>query len=226
MAVTWERGAQGGEPLIADRNLYLDAAGSTVVEEGDAASASQFVAAGHPISQADADRLGLVEKDGKIVQDRAVKIAEHQQLFDELDAELQKLYDAIAQYKQENSTNDIPNTMEAARVALQTRHEHAKLALAQFIKAQGGKDPLKGESQATALEPEKSEIARTATREAKAAVAASPTPAEMAANAPTEKAAVAPQHPDTRSSVATRASAVPSDEPAKPAAKRARGKKG
>jgi hypothetical protein len=201
MAVTWNRGVTAQqEPLIADRHLYLDKAGNTVVEEGHADSASQLVAAGHPINQADADRLGLVMRDGKLVQDRAVKIEEHQQLVDQLDAELTALYESIAQYKAENSTKDIPNTMEAARVALETRHEHATLALGQFIKSQGGKDPLKGESQATALEPETSEVARAATQQAKAAVAASPSPAELAKSAPTAKADVAPQHPSTEPS--------------------------
>lgn len=214
MAVTWDRGGNAPQgQIIADRNLYLDAAGNKVVEEGDAASASQLVAAGHPINQADADRLGLVMKGDRVEQDRAVKIGEHQQLFDQLDQELNALYDAIAQYKAENSTKDIPNTMEAARVALETRHEHAKLALGQFIKSQGGKDPLKGESQATSVEPEKSDVARKATSRAKAAVAASPSPAQLAANAPTAKAEVAPQHPAAESSVATRAPAVPSAKP-------------
>lgn len=197
MSVTWNRGAEKASPLVADRNLYLDKSGNTVVEEGDASSASQLVAAGHPINQADADRLGLVQKGARIEQDRAVKIEEHQQLFDQLDAELTDLYDSIARYKEENATKDIPNTMEAARVALETRHEHAKLALGQFIKSEAGKDPLKGESQATALEPEKSETARAATAKAKAAVNASPSPVELAKSAPTEKAEVAPQHPAT-----------------------------
>lgn len=196
MSVNWDRGT--GAPkgqLIADRHLYLDKTGNKVVEEGDAESASQFVAAGHPIDQADADRLGLVERDGKIVQDRAVKIEEHQQLVDDLEAERTAFYEKVEQYKQENSTKDIPNTMEAARVALETRYEHAKLALAQFIKASQGKDPLKGESQATSLEPEKSETAKDATEQANAAVAASPSPRELAASAPSAKAEVAEQHP-------------------------------
>lgn len=196
MAVTWNRGnAASKEPLVADRNLYLDKDGSTVVEEGDAASASQLVARGHPINQADADRLGLVRKGDKVVQDRVAKIGEHQALFDQLDGELTALYDAIAQYKAENSTKDIPNTMEAARVELETRHEHAKLALGQFKKAAAGKDPHLGESQATALKPEKSEVAREATQRANAAVAASPTPQDLAANAPTRAGEVSPQHP-------------------------------
>jgi hypothetical protein len=200
MAVTWDRGSQHEGPLVADRNLYLNAAGDTVVEEGHADSASQLVAAGHPINQADADRLGLVMKGDRVEQDRAVKIEEHQRLVDELNAELDKLYDAIAQYKTENATKDIPNTMEAARVALETRHEHALLALNHFVKAGAGKDPQKGESQATSLEPEKSATARDATREAKAAVAAAPTPVELARNAPTTKTEVAPQHPATQPS--------------------------
>src|SRR5689334_5175842 len=120
MAVTWERSTgEPQAPLIADRNLYLAKDGATVVEEGDATSASQIVAKGHQINPADADRLGLVLEGDKVVQNRAAKIEEHQQLFDQLDAELTDLYDAIAQYKAENSTKDIPNTMEAARVALE-----------------------------------------------------------------------------------------------------------
>jgi hypothetical protein len=170
MAVEWNRGAAAQhEPLIADRHLYLDKTGNTVVEEGDANSASQLVAAGHPIDPADAGRLGLVLKDGRVVQDRAVKIEEHQRLVDELQGEKDALYASIDQYRAENASKDIPNTMEAARVALETRYEHAKLALSQFIKAHAGKDPLKGESQATALEPEKSDVANEATARANAA---------------------------------------------------------
>lgn len=197
MGLTINRDLAPQSPLVADRHLYLDKTGNTVVEEGDAASASQLVAAGHPINQADADRLGLVMKGDRVVQDRAVKIEAHQQLVDGLEAERKALADKIEQYKKENSTKDIPNTMEAARVALETRYEHAVLSLGQFIKAQEGKDPHKGESQATALEPEKSETARTATKRANAAVKASPSPKELAAASPTGKASVAPQHPAT-----------------------------
>lgn len=213
MSVTVNRDLAPQGPLVADRHLYLDKTGNTVVEEGDAASASQLVAAGHPINQADADRLGLVMKGDRVVQDRAVKIEAHQQLVNELEAEKKALADKIEQYKKENSTKDIPNTMEAARVALDTRHEHAVLALGQFIKAQEGKDPHKGESQATSLEPEKSETARTATKRANAAVKASPTPKALAAAAPTGKAEVAPQHPETKG------------KPAKVAAKKGAAKK-
>jgi hypothetical protein len=195
MPVTWDRGSQNAGPLVADRNLYLDRDGTKVVEEGHADSASQLVAAGHPINQADADRLGLVMKGGKVQQDRAVKIGEHESLVAELDAERKALYESIEQYKRENATKDIPNTMEAARVALETRFEHAVLALNHFVKAGSGKDPLKGESQATSLEPEKSEVAKSATKRANEAVAASPSPAELAQSAPKAKAEVAPQHP-------------------------------
>jgi hypothetical protein len=214
MAVEWNRGAAAQhEPLIADRHLYLDKTGNTVVEEGDANSASQLVAAGHPIDPADAGRLGLVLKDGRVVQDRAAKIEEHQRLVDELQGEKDALYASIDQYRAENASKDIPNTMEAARVALETRYEHAKLALSQFIKAHAGKDPLKGESQATALEPEESDVANEATARANAAVSASPTPAQLAANSPKEKGEVAPQHPDTAPSEnASNASSEPASE--------------
>jgi hypothetical protein len=209
MAVQWDR-SNPPSSIVADRNLYLDASNNKVVEEGDAASASQLVAAGHVINQADADRLGLIFRDGKVVQDRAVKIEEHQKLVDDLDKELDALYESIAQYKKENSTKDIPNTMEKARVDLETRHEHAKLALGQFKKFQEGKDPLRGESQATSVEPEKSQTARDATKKANAAVAASPSPRELAASAPTRKAEVAPQHPATAvSPLAVPAAAAP-----------------
>lgn len=231
MPVTWDRGAQSEGPLIADRHLYLDVTGNTVVEHGDAASASQLVAAGHPINQADADRLGLVEKNGKVVQDRAQKIGEHQRLVDQLDAERKKFYASVEQYKQENATKDIPNTMEAARVALETRYEHAVMSLNAFIKASEGKDPLKGQSQATSLVPEKSATAVKATKQANAAVRASPSPSELAKTAPAGQAAVpTPQHtPETEG-------ASPAPEPgardnpskvlAEPAAKKAAKKSG
>lgn len=227
MAIDYPRSAQAASgPLVADRNLYLDKSGSTVVEEGHADSASQLVAAGHPIDPADADRLGLVLKGDRIEQDRAAKIEEHQALVDALEEERTAFYEKVAQYQTENATRDIPNTMEAARVALETRYEHARLALSQFIKAGEGKDPLRGESQATALKPETSAVAREATAQAKAAVAASPSPRELAANAPSAPGEVAPQHPDTTSSTASRASSVSSDEPAKPAAKKSARKRG
>lgn len=235
MAVTWTRSAEPQSPLVADRNLYLDKTGTKVVEEGHADSASQLVAAGHPINQVDADRLGLVDRSGKIQQDRAQKIGEHQTLVDQLDAERKTFYAAVEQYKKENATKDIPNTMEAARVALETRYEHAVQSLNQFIKAGEGKDPLKGQSQATALVPEKSEIARSATKQANAAVKASPSPVELAHTAPAAKPAeVTPQHaPETEG-------ATPAPEPgardnpsktlaepaAKSPAKRAKRKKG
>jgi hypothetical protein len=209
MAVNRDRGT--GAPqgqLVADRNLYLDKSGNTVVEEGHADSASQLVAAGHPINQADTDRLGLVMKGDRVEQDRASKIGEHQQLVDDLDAERKAFYTSVEQYKQENATKDIPNTMEAARVALETRYEHAVQSLNQFIKASEGKDPLKGQSQATSLVPEKSETAREATKRANAAVRASPSPAELAHLAPSGRPAEAtPQHaPETEG-------AAPAPEP-------------
>lgn len=211
MAVTWNRGAEKSSQLVADRNLYLDKDGSAVVEEGDAASASQLVAKGHVINQADADRLGLVFKNGKVQQDRGVKLGEYKTLVKDLDAERTALYAEIDTYRRENATKDIPNTMEAARVELETRYEHALLGLNQHIKAGQGKDPLRGESQATSLRPEKSDTAREATDKARSAVRSSPTPYELAANAPSAPSEVSPQHPDTSSSVATRADAVPSD---------------
>ena len=186
MPVTWDRGSEDSSPLVADRNLYLDASNNKVVEEGDAASATQFVAAGHPIDKADADRLGLVEKGGKIVQDRAVKIEAHQKLVDDLQGEKDAMAESIKKYQADHSTKDIPNTMEKARVDLETRYEAAKWSLAQFIKAGRGMDPTVGESQATALKPEKSPTAKEATKRANAAVRAAPTPRELAQNAPTK----------------------------------------
>lgn len=214
MSVQWDR-SNPPSSIVADRNLYLDASNNRVVEEGDAASASQLVAAGHVVNQADADRLGLVFRNGRVEQDRAVKLEEHQRLVDDLEAERKALADSIEQYKKEHSTKDIPNTMEKARVDLETRYEHAKLALNQFKKFQDGKDPLRGESQATALEPEKSETARNATKRANTAVTASPSPKELAASAPTRKAETAPQAPAT-ATTSTRAAT-----PAAPAARKA-----
>jgi hypothetical protein len=231
MAVTWDRGSQNASPLVADRNLYLDKDGTKVVEEGHAESASQLVAAGHPINQADADRLGLVMKGKRVEQDRAVKIGEHESLVSELDAERKALYASIEQYKRENATKDIPNTMEAARVALETRFEHAVLALNQFVKAGSGKDPLRGESQATALRPETSEVARAATAQANAAVSASPSPADLAKAAPSGRSEVAPKDPVTAEGVAAPEPGQrsnPADalaEPSRPAAKRPSAKK-
>lgn len=175
MAVAYNRGAKApAGTLVADRHLYLDSTGNRIVEQGDAASASQFVAAGHPIDPAEADRLGLVEKNGKVVQDHEAKIADLRKNFDELEAEKKAMYEQIDAYRKENAVKDIPNTMEAARVDLEQRYEVARITLAQAIKAEAGKDPFLGESQATAIEPEKSDTAVVATMRAKAAVAAAP----------------------------------------------------
>ena len=75
MGVAYLRSASAPDTdvIIADRHLYLDASESTVVEEGDARSAFQFVARGHPISLTDADRLGLsVDAAGAVVLAGAV----------------------------------------------------------------------------------------------------------------------------------------------------------
>jgi hypothetical protein len=210
MAIDYPRGTQAPSgPLVADRNLYLDATGTKIVEEGDAASASQLVARGHTINQADADRLGLVQKGKRVEQDRAVKIEEHQQLVDDLQAERKAFYEKVEQYQRENSTKDIPNTMEAARVALETRYEHAVLALGQFKKLADGKDPQRGESQATSVRPETSDVAREATTQANAAVAASPSPVDLAKAAPSGRAEVSEQHPDVDAAPSPNASSTP-----------------
>lgn len=67
MGVEYDRGAKAPVGIIADRHLYLDASQTVVVEEGDARSAYQFVAKGHPIAAADAARLGLTVVEGVIV---------------------------------------------------------------------------------------------------------------------------------------------------------------
>jgi hypothetical protein len=156
MAVEYPHAANVPEgAIVADRHLYLDASGNTIVEHGDVASASQFVAAGHPISKEDADRLGLsLDADGKVVQDHAVKAEDLRAAYDSLVGELDAINAKAAAYREANATKDIPNTMEAERIALESKVEHARRALAQSIKASEGRDPLKGESQATALKPD------------------------------------------------------------------------
>jgi hypothetical protein len=156
MGVEYPHAAQVPEgAIVADRDLYLTADGSTIVEHGDQASASQFVAAGHPISKADADRLGLtVDADGKVVQDHPAKVEDLRAEYEALVAELDAINEKADAYREENATKDIPNTMEAERVALESKVEHARLALAQSIKVSIGKDQFKGESQATSLKPD------------------------------------------------------------------------
>lgn len=156
MAVDYPHAARVPEgAIVSDRHLYLDASGTKVVEEGDASSASQLVARGHPISKEDADRLGLsVDADGKVVQDHPAKIEDLRGAYDGLVAELDAINEKAAAYREEHSVKDIPNTMEAERVALEAKVERARLTLAQSIKTSEGRDPLKGESQATALKPD------------------------------------------------------------------------
>lgn len=69
-------------------------------------------------------------------------------------AEQKTLAGKIEAYRTDNAVKDIPNTMEAERVALDAKVESARLALSQAIKADAGKDPLKGESQATSTRPD------------------------------------------------------------------------
>lgn len=94
---------------------------------------------------------------GKAKADAAEKAA----TTDELRAALATLEEEgaefakeIAQYKADNAVKDIPNTMEFARVEHEGKIEHARLALSQALKADAGKDPLKGESQATSTRPD------------------------------------------------------------------------
>lgn len=166
MAVTWNPPKPEGK-LVADRELYLDSTTNRLVEKGDAASASQFAAEGHVIDQAEADRLGLSEKGGKIVQDHPAKIADLRKNYDALVSEQKAFADLVAEYKKENAVNDIPNTMELARVELENKVEQARLNVAQAIKAEQGKNPILGESQATALKPEKSAVTKKAVKKGK-----------------------------------------------------------
>lgn len=155
MGVEYPHAAQVPEgAIVADRHLYLTAEGNTIVEHGDATSASQLVAAGHPIGKADADRLGLTVVDGKVVQDHPAKIEDLRGAYDALVAELDAINVKAAAYRDANATKDIPNTMEAERVAIETKVEHARLALAQSIKVSVGKDQFRGESQATSVKPD------------------------------------------------------------------------
>lgn len=161
MAVTWNPPKPEGK-LVADQHLYLDSTGNKLVPASEAAS--QIAAEGHIIDQAEADRLGLVEKNGKVVQDHPAKIADLRKGYDEAVKEKDAFYEMVDEYKKENAVNDIPNTMEKARVDLEAKVEQARLSVAQAIKAEQGKDPFKGESQATAVKPEKSAVAKKASK--------------------------------------------------------------
>lgn len=154
MAVTWNPKPPEGK-VVADRHLFLDKTGNKLVEPNEAAS--QLAAQGHVLDQSDIDRLGLVVKDGKIVQDHPATIEGLRKVYGAAQAEQKEFAETIDEYKKGNAVNDIPNTMEKARVDLDAKVEAARLNLAQTIKAEAGKDPFKGESQATATEPDKDE---------------------------------------------------------------------
>lgn len=53
--------------MIADRPIAVTADYSTAVEETDPRAAWQLYATGRHISEADVERYGLAEKDGKVV---------------------------------------------------------------------------------------------------------------------------------------------------------------
>jgi hypothetical protein len=198
MPVEWNRGATAQSPLVADRNLYLDASGNKSSRRGTPLrlAARRGRASDQPGRRRPAGprHEGRPGRAGPRRQDRGAPAAGRPAGRNSTPSTTRS-----SSTRRENSTKDIPNTMEAARVALETRYEHAVLALNQFKKAGAGKDPLRGESQATSLEPEKSETAREATKQANAAVSASPSPVDLAKERARaeRRPKVAPQHPPT-----------------------------
>lgn len=68
--------------------------------------------------------------------------------YGEVKDEQKALAEEIEAYREENAVKDIPNNMELARVNLDSKVEAARLALAQALKEEAGKEPLFGESQA------------------------------------------------------------------------------
>lgn len=54
--------------LVADRRLYINAAGTTLIEDGDSAAAFLLAAEGRVISKQDVERLGLEFVDGRVEQ--------------------------------------------------------------------------------------------------------------------------------------------------------------
>jgi hypothetical protein len=157
MAVTWKPKPPEGK-LVADRHLYLDSTQNKVVEHGDESAAFLLAGQGSVIDQAQADRLGLVAgKDGKVTQDHEVKIEDLQGVYDGLLAEQKAFAEVVDEYKTSNAVKDIPNTMELERVELEAKVEAARLTLSQAIKTAAGKDASKGESQASATEPDRDE---------------------------------------------------------------------
>jgi hypothetical protein len=140
--------------LVADRDLYLDASGRNLVEEGAPGSATQLVSRGHAITRDEVQRLHLSLKDGRVVQDQASSIDDLRSKLTELEGERDAHAAKIRQYQEQNAVKDIPNTMEAVRVAIEARIDRARLDLSTAIKDAAGKDPSRGESQATAVRPD------------------------------------------------------------------------
>jgi hypothetical protein len=67
--------ADGGDPdqpkdgeLIADRRLYINAANTRLVEDGDPSAAFLLAGEGGRIAKGDVQRLGLELVDGRVVQ--------------------------------------------------------------------------------------------------------------------------------------------------------------
>lgn len=153
MAVEWNPAR--GEPVIADRALYLDKDGGKLVEEGDSSAATQLAGKGAPISAEDAKRLSLVVgKDGKVSQDFVVGVGDLKSQLADAESAYAEVEAEVKAYREENAVKDVPNTLELKRVGLERDVEQARLALAQAIKAAKGKDPFKGESQATSVKPD------------------------------------------------------------------------
>jgi hypothetical protein len=58
--------------IIADRRVYLDLAGQTLLEEGHTEARFLLAPEGHPIPGEEVDRLKLVVVDGRVVQNAVV----------------------------------------------------------------------------------------------------------------------------------------------------------
>lgn len=140
--------------LVADRDLFLSKDGKTLVEEGAPGAASQLVVKGHAITRDEAQRLNLSIRDGKVVQDSVTSIESMRAKLAEVEGDRDALAQKIEQYRKDNAVKDIPNTMEAQRVAIEARIDRIRLELSTAIKDAAGKDPFLGESQATAIRPD------------------------------------------------------------------------
>jgi hypothetical protein len=146
MALTFNQATEQSE-LVADRHLYLDKTGTLLLEESDAACAFLLCSRGRSIDPALVDGLGLLVRDGWIVQDYAATIDRLNADLTEADRVREDVSARIEAYRQANAVEHAhfaagnkpyPADMDLERVKADARYNQARAKLLRTTQAAGG----------------------------------------------------------------------------------------